>query len=174
MLHPPRGFAVRQCWAASRCSTPWCTSTLLGVTATAEGQNAGIGLIRYCLGPSSNGRTADFGSVNGGSNPPGPIPPQRRSLSILDIDLQRLPRFGAGCSPMMPRHRPSPLGVQPICTSPWIRSKRAPVLEPSWPPRHRTPVAQPEAKNDTAGTSVPAVSYSLKPILREAMERVSP
>ncbi len=24
-------------------------------------------------GPSSNGRTADFGSVNGGSNPPGPI-----------------------------------------------------------------------------------------------------
>jgi hypothetical protein len=29
--------------------------------------------VSYCTGPSSNGRTADFGSVNGGSNPPGPI-----------------------------------------------------------------------------------------------------
>src|SRR5256714_13612847 len=28
-------------------------------------------------GPSSNGRTPDFGSGNGGSNPPGPIPPSR-------------------------------------------------------------------------------------------------
>ena len=27
----------------------------------------------HVSGPSSNGRTADFGSVNGGSNPPGPI-----------------------------------------------------------------------------------------------------
>src|SRR5256885_13163166 len=28
-------------------------------------------------GPSSNGRSPDFGSGNGGSNPPGPIPPSR-------------------------------------------------------------------------------------------------
>ena len=33
----------------------------------------GIGVVSHCTGPSSNGRTADFGSVNGGSNPPGPI-----------------------------------------------------------------------------------------------------
>ena len=33
---------------------------------------AGAG--RTLSGPSSNGRTADFGSVNPGSNPGGPIP----------------------------------------------------------------------------------------------------
>src|SRR4051812_47560396 len=32
-----------------------------------------IARLQCVSGPSSNGRTADFGSVNGGSNPPGPI-----------------------------------------------------------------------------------------------------
>jgi hypothetical protein len=34
-------------------------------------------------GPSSNGRTADFGSVNGGSNPPGPIEFTKTCSSLL-------------------------------------------------------------------------------------------
>src|SRR5688572_13728866 len=34
-------------------------------------------------GPSSNGRTADFGSVNGGSNPPGPIGLTKFCSSLL-------------------------------------------------------------------------------------------
>jgi hypothetical protein len=37
-----------------------------------------FGFWQVLTGPSSNGRTADFGSVNGGSNPPGPIALNRR------------------------------------------------------------------------------------------------
>ena len=40
-------------------------------------------------GPSSNGRTADFGSVNGGSNPPGPILPNE--LASMAIHHRHLP-----------------------------------------------------------------------------------
>src|SRR6478672_9400062 len=43
-----------------------------------EGQffiHARSGYLSGQIGPSSNGRTADFGSVNGGSNPPGPTAP---------------------------------------------------------------------------------------------------
>src|SRR6185503_8936171 len=43
-----------------------------------EGQffiHARSGYLSGLIGPSSNGRTADFGSVNGGSNPPGPTAP---------------------------------------------------------------------------------------------------
>src|SRR3954447_13058768 len=39
--------------------------------------HARSGYLSGLLGPSSNGRTADFGSVNGGSNPPGPTVPFR-------------------------------------------------------------------------------------------------
>src|SRR3954447_25719351 len=37
--------------------------------------HARSGYLSGPIGPSSNGRTADFGSVNGGSNPPGPTAP---------------------------------------------------------------------------------------------------
>src|SRR5690242_16196635 len=36
-------------------------------------RSKGVASVHAQTGPSSNGRTADFGSVNGGSNPPGPI-----------------------------------------------------------------------------------------------------
>src|SRR5207253_5701669 len=38
-------------------------------------------------GPSSNGRTPDFGSGNGGSNPPGPTPFSLRIVSALREQL---------------------------------------------------------------------------------------
>ena len=45
---------------------------------------------RCSAGPSSNGRTADFGSVNGGSNPPGPIELTKSCFSLL-LQSDRVP-----------------------------------------------------------------------------------
>jgi len=62
--------------AATLCRLPAAGRRRLGGTSRAckykTSTGARFNAVSYCPGPSSNGRTADFGSVNGGSNPPGP------------------------------------------------------------------------------------------------------
>ena len=53
-----------------------------------------------CTGPSSNGRTADFGSVNGGSNPPGPIGVSKFCSSLLR-QFDPSEAFSAGYAPIL-------------------------------------------------------------------------
>src|SRR5213592_4546856 len=53
-------------------------------------------------GPSSNGRTPDFGSGNGGSSPPGPIPTKKKNgrggLTPARASLSRPGPYGLGWS----------------------------------------------------------------------------
>ena len=46
-------------------------------------------------GPSSNGRTPDFGSGNGGSSPPGPIPTKKKRAGVPGRLLHDLRRSAA-------------------------------------------------------------------------------
>src|SRR5438876_5772925 len=84
-------------------------------------------------GPSSNGRTPDFGSGYGGSNPPGPIPFPAQALlkprwtdgfaSDPDDGPPGAPGAGAG-SPDSPDGvlRPPRVRGQPVSPLPGVRS----------------------------------------------------
>jgi hypothetical protein len=77
-------------------------------------------------GPSSNGRTADFGSVNGGSNPPGPIAfssraPRERICITASPRRRCFPSSGpvrtapTGASGMRPARCGPPPAAPPRC-----------------------------------------------------------
>ena len=67
-------------------------------------------------GPSSNGRTADFGSVNGGSNPPGPMALSSPWANLVDQFLSLIGRRNA--------NEPSSPGPGPRRLKPSLRDPR--------------------------------------------------